>query len=69
MPLVDHTTVVRLIRQTHTQTGLSVSCALDTRRYPKAIKLSPEQKARIILYKHAVLPDWNYTLLPNEKRN
>jgi hypothetical protein len=69
VPLVDHTTVVRLIRETHTETGLSVSCSLDTRRYPKAIKLSPEQKARISLYKHAVLPNWNYTLLPNEKRN
>jgi hypothetical protein len=69
VPLVDHTTVVRLIRQTRTETGLSVSCSLDTRRYQKGIKLSPEELARISLYKHAVLPHWNYTLLPNENRN
>jgi hypothetical protein len=69
VPLVDHTTVLRLIRQTQTKAGLSVSCSLDHRRYPKGIKLSPEQIARIALYKHAVLPNWNYTLLPNENRN
>lgn len=69
VPLVDHSTVVRLIRHTRTQTGLSVSCALDTRRYPKGIKLSQEQIAEISLYKHGVLPNWNYTLLPNENRN
>ena len=69
VPLVDHTTVVRLIRHTHTETGLCVSCSLDTRRYPKAIKLSPEQIARVSFYKHAVLLNWNYTLLPNENQS
>ena len=69
LPLVDHPTVVRLIRTTRTESGLCVSCTLDTRRYPKGTKLSPEQLARISLYKHTVLPHWNYTLLPNENRN
>jgi len=69
LPLVDHSTVVRLIRTTRTDSGLCVACTLDTRRYPKGTKLSPEQRARISLYKHAVLPHWNYTLLPNENRN
>ena len=68
-PLVDYPTVLRLIRETRTSTGLAVSCSLDSRRYPKGIKLSPEQISAISLYKHAVLPGWNYTLLPNENRN
>jgi len=69
VPLVDHPTVVRLIRQTQTASGLAVACSLDTRSYPKAIKLAPEQIARISLYKPAVLPQWNYTPLPNQNRN
>jgi Rhodopirellula transposase DDE domain len=68
-PLVDYTTTVRLIRETCTASGLSVSCSLDHRSYPTAIKLSPEQLGRISLYRHAVLPIWNYTLLPNQNGN
>jgi hypothetical protein len=68
-PLADYPTVLRLIRQTRTRTGLTVNCSLDTREYPKGIKLTPEQMSQISLYRHAVLPNWNYTLLPNENRN
>jgi hypothetical protein len=68
-PLADYDTVLRLIRETRTSTGLAVSCALDTRRYPTGVKLTPEQLGAISLYRHAVLPHWNYTLLPNENRN
>ena len=68
-PLADYTTVVRLIRRTHTRTGLTVRCSLDNRQYPKGIKLTPEQIHQIRLQKHAVLPRWNYTLLPNENGN
>ncbi len=28
-----------------------------------------DRKSQISLYRHAVLPNWNYTLLPNKNRN
>jgi len=68
-PLVDYPTILRLIRRTRTDSGLTVTCSLDKRRYPTGIKLTPEQRSQITLYKHAVLPDWNYTLFPNENGN
>lgn len=68
-PLTDYATILRLIRETRTRTGLMVNCSLDTRQYPKGTKLNPDQIRRISLYKHAVLPNWNYTLLPNENGN
>lgn len=68
-PLVDYSTVLRLIRETRTTTGLTVSCSLDARNYPKGIKLTPEQLKQISLYRHSVLPQWNYTILPNQSRN
>lgn len=68
-PRADYRTVLRLICRTHTRTGLTVNCSLDTRQYPKGIKLTSEQMRPISLYKHAVLPNWSYTLLPNQNRN
>lgn len=68
-PLVDYPTVLRLIRETRTGSGLTVSCSLKTKRYPTGIKLTPEQISEISLYRHAVLPAWNYTLLPNQNGN
>jgi hypothetical protein len=68
-PLRDHATVVGLIRKTRTDPGLTVSCDLNPKRYQTGIKLTPEQIDEISLHRHAVLPDWNYTLLPNESGN
>lgn len=68
-PLEDYPTVLRLIRETRTTTGLTVSSSLDTRNYPTGIKLTPKQIAQLSLYRHNVLPHWNYTLLPNKNRN
>lgn len=68
-PLADYPAVLRLIRHTRTRTGLTVNCSLDTRQYPKGIKLTEAQLSQISLCRHAVLPNWNYTLLPNENRN
>jgi hypothetical protein len=63
-PLTDYPTIVRLISETKTQTGLKVNCALSTKFYPTHIKVSSQQMAGLDLLKHATLPNWNYTLLP-----
>jgi hypothetical protein len=39
-PLISRETVVELIASTTTRTGLTVRCELDTRCYPKGIKVS-----------------------------
>ena len=68
-PLTDYPTVVRLIGETKTKTGLCVNCALNTKDYPTKIKVSDEQMASLDLLKHPILPEWNYTLLPRINRN
>ena len=65
----DYPTVVRLISETKTKTGLSVHCALSSKDYPTEIKVSDEQMAALDLLKHPILPEWNYTLLPRINRN
>jgi hypothetical protein len=68
-PLTDYPTIVRLIGETTTKTGLQVNCALSTKDYPTKIKVSDEQMGELDLLKHPTLPDWNYTLLPRINRN
>lgn len=68
-PLTDYPTIVRLIGNTRTQTGLVVRCALDTRHYPTAVPISKQQINDLDLLRHPVLPEWNYTLLPRINRN
>ncbi len=68
-PLTDYPTIVRLIGETKTQTGLRVLCALSRQDYPTKIKVSDEQMAALDLLKHPILPEWNYTLLPRINRN
>lgn len=68
-PLVDYPTIVRLIRETKTQTGLRISCGLNTEFYPTKIKVSDARMAALNLVEHPTLPNWNYTLLPRLNRN
>ena len=59
-PLTDYSTMVKLIGQTRTRTGLRVKCTLTTKRYDIGIKITDKEMAQLNLHKHAVLPDWNY---------
>ena len=68
-PLTDYSTIVRLIGETKTKTGLRVTCALTTQDYPTKVKVSDEQMRDLDLLKHPILPEWNYTLLPRINRN
>jgi hypothetical protein len=68
-PLTDYTTIVRLVAQTRTQTGLQVTCALSAKHYATKIKVSDKQMAELDLLKHPILSQWNYTLLPRITRN
>jgi hypothetical protein len=68
-PLIDYPTVVRLIGETRTKTGLTVKCSLITKYYPHGIKITDDEMDQIHLQKHAALPHWNYTLRPRNNRN
>jgi hypothetical protein len=66
-PLLSHATIVKLIASTRTSTGLKVRCILDTRRYPKEIKVTDERMATICLKPESFHGDWNYTIRPRGK--
>ena len=61
-PLVNYESVVNLIGATQTRTGLRVKAVLDTRTYPKGVKVEDEEMQEIRLRRHKLHPDWNYTI-------
>jgi hypothetical protein len=63
-PLETYQTIVNLIANTTTVTGLTVRCELDPDLYPTKIKLTDQQKESIPLARHLFHGDWNYTITP-----
>jgi hypothetical protein len=63
-PLVNYETVVNLIGATQTRTGLRVKAVLDTKTYQKGLKVKEKALRDVQLHRHAVHPDWNYTIEP-----
>ena len=63
-PLTSRETVVDLIASTTTRTGLTVRCELDTRDYPKGIKVSDAEMMALNIKGDAFHPEWNYTISP-----
>jgi hypothetical protein len=63
-PLISREAVVELIASTTTKTGLTVRCELDTRAYPKGIKVSDAEMATLNIKGDAFHPEWNYTISP-----
>jgi hypothetical protein len=62
-PLVNYETVVNLIGATKTRTGLRVKAVLDTKPYPKGVKVEDEAMDEVRLRRHKLHPDWNYTIV------
>ena len=63
-PLLSRETVVELIAATTTTAGLTVQCELDTREYPKGIKVSDDEMAALNITGDTFHPEWNYTISP-----
>jgi hypothetical protein len=63
-PLISRQTVVELIASTTTKAGLTVRCELDTRTYPKGIKVSDEEMTTLNITGDKFHPEWNYTISP-----
>ena len=61
-PLVDLATVVHLIGNTRTSTGLEVRCVVDEKSYAKGIKVSDAEWAFLNIMPHQFHGEWNYTV-------
>jgi len=66
-PLLTHATIVNLIANTSTSTGLKIRCILDERHYPSKVRVSDEQMAAMRLAPDSFHGDWNYTIRPRKK--
>jgi hypothetical protein len=62
--LTSRETVVELNASTTTRTGLTVRCELDTRGYPKGIKVSDAEMKALNIKGDTFHPEWNYTISP-----
>ena len=63
-PLVDYETIVRLISNTKTSTGLSVTCRLDRQKYKTGRKVSDTEIKSIRMKADSFHGEWNYTIEP-----
>jgi len=61
-PLIDRTTVVKLIWNTTTKTGLKIHAELDENIYEKWIKISDIELAKVNLKKEKFHGEWNYII-------
>jgi hypothetical protein len=57
-------TIVNLIANTTTDTGLTVRCKLDPNLYATKIKLTDQQKNSIPITRHPFHGEWNYSITP-----
>jgi len=63
-PLLTRETVVNLIGNTRTETGLEVCAVLDKNTYDKGKKISDEEFRALNIFGDDFHPEWNYTLRP-----
>jgi Rhodopirellula transposase DDE domain len=62
--LTSRLAVVELIAATTTKAGLRVRCELDTRSYPKGIKITDAEMTTLNIKGDKFHPEWNYTISP-----
>lgn len=68
-PLLNYETIVNLIANTRTTTGLKVNCQLDTSSYPTGVKVSDRQMKALRdhhLRASVYHGEWNYTIYPKD---
>jgi hypothetical protein len=57
---------VSLIAATSTTTGLKIHSELDTRIYPKGVKVSDEEIAQLDIHRDPFHGEWNYQIHPKK---
>ena len=68
-PLRNHQTIVQLIANTTTKSGLTVRAYLDTTTYETGIKVSDAQLATLRLKRDSFHGEWNYSISPRRRLN
>jgi hypothetical protein len=63
-PLRSFDDVLYYIRDTETQTGLTVQAHLVTETYEKGVKVPDREMDALNIESHDVCPQWNYTIHP-----
>lgn len=63
-PLRSFEIMLACIRGTTTKTGLQVSAFLVEKIYARGIKITDEVMQSLNLERHAICPNWNYTIRP-----
>jgi hypothetical protein len=63
-PLIDTATIVNLIGNTRTESGLKIKAKLDDNLYQTGIKVSEQELANISIEKDAFHGEWNYRITP-----
>ena len=63
-PLRSFDDVLYYIRDTKTQTGLTVDAHLVTETYERGVKVPDEEMEALNIQFHDVCPQWNYTIRP-----
>jgi hypothetical protein len=63
--LVSYETIVNLIGNTKTQTGLKIKAKLTRKKYPKGIKIPDAEMATLNLAPADFHGDWNYLVSPH----
>ena len=68
-PLIDLKTIVELIGNTTTKTGLKIKTKIDDKIYEKGRKVSDQKFASIKISAMDFHGEWNYTIMPNGTQN
>jgi transposase len=63
-PLVSYQTIIDLIANTRTKTGLKIKAKLTQRTYPTGVEISAAEMAKLTLKPDPFHGEWNYSLLP-----
>ena len=67
-PLVSHDVIINLIANTVTAKGLKIKAELDSGIYPLGIKITDEELATINLKPAPFHGEWNYCILPKQRK-
>lgn len=65
-PLTSIELMLACLRQTKTETGLTVQATRIDKTYDKGIKISDHNMAQLAIRHHDTCPNWNYTLRPRK---
>lgn len=65
-PLRTYETVVQLIGNTRTATGLRVKATLDHGAYPTGVKIKDADMKKLAIHKNDFHGDWNYEIRPRQ---